>query len=234
MSVDPRQWRLVAEGDGTSFPDVALPGGADYLIVLSLPVAVPGALAARVRDRGRAGAVRDGPTGRRRRRPGRDRAGRLMAAQLRINNVDAIGPGDNVLVSWADVDNPSGTDWLGVWPSGQADAEGGTNRVAWRYTDGSSSGNAFLALPAGIAPGTYDVRLYCCDTHDLLAQIPMQVVAPIAEPPVRPIGIGPPAPPAPAAPAPSAPPAGGVDLAALGRNPFVLLVGAIVLARALG
>lgn len=45
MAVAPDDWRLIAEGDSTAVPDVALPSGSDYLIVVTLPFGVPDALA---------------------------------------------------------------------------------------------------------------------------------------------------------------------------------------------
>lgn len=45
MALAPDDWRLIAEGDSTAVPNVSLPPGQDYLIVLTLPVAVPDAVA---------------------------------------------------------------------------------------------------------------------------------------------------------------------------------------------
>lgn len=45
MAVAPDDWRLVAEGDSTAVPRLSLPPGSDYLVVLSLPFAVPDAAA---------------------------------------------------------------------------------------------------------------------------------------------------------------------------------------------
>lgn len=151
-----------------------------------------------------------------------------MAAELRINNVGAIGPGDNVLVGWTGIDHPDPRDWIGIWERGVQDASQfqttdgagpGTKAVVFKTTDGAGAGNMFLPLPAAILPGSYEVRLYCCGGYSLLAQIPMQVVSPIVAAP------GPPA----AVPQPSALPALGIDTSALMKNPLVMLAGALVL-----
>lgn len=148
-----------------------------------------------------------------------------MAASLRINNVGQLGPGDNVLVGWAGIDNPHHDDWVGVWEQGVQDKldQAATQAVVWKTTDGLASGNTFLPLPAAIKPGSYEVRLYCCGGYNLLAQIPMQVVSPI---------VAAPAPGVPA-PAPSALPALGIDPTQLLRNPIVLAAGLFFVASML-
>jgi hypothetical protein len=63
------------------------------------------------------------------------------------------------------------TDWVAIFPAGAPSS----SYTDWRYLNGArmaSSGfvNARLALPAPLAPGTYEIRLYANNVFTLLAQ----------------------------------------------------------------
>lgn len=165
-----------------------------------------------------------------------------MPATLSITNPGSVAPGDNLLVAWAGIDNPTPKDWIGVWPSGQVDLGPGPNRVNWLYTGGMSAGSLSLPIPLVTLPGRYDVRLNANNQDDLLAQLTFSIVAPpmTSMPPpdtsTPPPGSAPPggSTPPPAKPAPAAPSLPSVDLGALVRNPVVLGVGGLVLAWQFG
>jgi hypothetical protein len=59
-------------------------------------------------------------------------------------------------VTWSSVAVPTATDWVVLVPTGAPD----TNWVAWKYTTGTASGSMSVTVPATVAPGTYDLRLF--------------------------------------------------------------------------
>jgi hypothetical protein len=68
----------------------------------------------------------------------------------------SVHPGGTLTVSWSGIQNPTSTDWLGLFAVGAPDSA----MRSWRYTGGTSSGSTTLSVPWGTAPGSYEVRLY--------------------------------------------------------------------------
>ena len=67
----------------------------------------------------------------------------------------AVPPGGSVDAQWSGIPAPTAFDWVGLYVPG-------TNNYAqlgWRYTTGAASGSVPFAIPAGAAPGTYELRL---------------------------------------------------------------------------
>lgn len=76
-----------------------------------------------------------------------------------------VAAGQAVEARWSGVLPPSDQDWLGLFVPGSAD----TDRLAARTTTGEASGHTSLELPARLAPGTYELRLYARASFALLA-----------------------------------------------------------------
>jgi subtilisin family serine protease len=68
----------------------------------------------------------------------------------------SIAVGGSLTVSWSSVCTPTGSDWIGLYSPGASD----TAYKAARYTTGSASGSVLFAIPATLAPGTYELRLF--------------------------------------------------------------------------
>src|SRR5262249_57589056 len=58
-----------------------------------------------------------------------------------------------------------GGDGVGLYVLGAAP----TAHLAWRYTGGASQGELAFTLPASLAAGTYELRLFAADGHEALA-----------------------------------------------------------------
>jgi hypothetical protein len=92
-----------------------------------------------------------------------------------VTKIDASGPGaaqttwvkmasptarigSSISAQWSGLADPTPYDWIGIWPLGHSDQPweiwGG-----W-YTTGTASGTIVLGLPADMAPGWYEVRLW--------------------------------------------------------------------------
>ncbi|MBI3457350.1 MAG: hypothetical protein HY002_16350, partial [Candidatus Rokubacteria bacterium] len=74
--------------------------------------------------------------------------------------------GDSVTATWSGIPTPTATDWLGLFTPGSADTASLTAR---QYTTGAASGSVPFPLPASLAPGTYELRLFANDTLTRLA-----------------------------------------------------------------
>jgi hypothetical protein len=79
-----------------------------------------------------------------------------------LMNISSIG---QLQVSWGGIVAPVPRDWLGLFEPGAADTE----YLAWRYTSGDASGTIPFLLPARIAPGTYELRLFADNGYNRLA-----------------------------------------------------------------
>ena len=73
--------------------------------------------------------------------------------------------GGTASVVWSGIGAPTSTDWIGVYSPGAAD----TAYRAWRYTTGAASGAPAVVLPATLAPGTYELRLFATGGFTRLA-----------------------------------------------------------------
>lgn len=67
-----------------------------------------------------------------------------------------VSPGQALTVTWSGVQNPTSTDWIGLFAVGAPDSA----VRAWRYTGGTPSGSTTLTVPWGTPPGNYEVRLF--------------------------------------------------------------------------
>jgi hypothetical protein len=83
--------------------------------------------------------------------------------------------GGTVTASWSNVCTPTARDWIGIFAPGAPN----TSYVAWRYTTGTGSGSVPLTVPAGLAPGTYELRLFANNGYSRLGTSnPFAVTAP--------------------------------------------------------
>jgi phage terminase large subunit-like protein len=85
------------------------------------------------------------------------------SAAIVLDTADTARVGGSVSVTWSGIPNATANDWIGLFRRGTA----GTSWLAWLYTNGTKSptvpvpsGTATLPVPAGAAPGEYEVRLY--------------------------------------------------------------------------
>jgi hypothetical protein len=81
--------------------------------------------------------------------------------------------GGSVTATWSGIASPTTTDWIGLYAAGAAD----TAYLAWIYVSCSqapgapkAAGSCAFAIPAGIAPGTYDLRLFASNGYTRLAR----------------------------------------------------------------
>jgi len=75
-----------------------------------------------------------------------------------------VPAGGTVTATWAGIASPTSTDWLGLYTIGAV----ATAASASRYTNGAASGSLPLALPGGLTPGTYELRLYAANGYTTL------------------------------------------------------------------
>lgn len=96
-----------------------------------------------------------------------------------------------VTATWANIASPSPTDWLGLYRQGAPDLPYQTNLLAWMYVScsktpatGRASGSCPFVLPANLAAGVYELRLFANDDYIIkLATAAFTVSAPsIASP----------------------------------------------------
>jgi hypothetical protein len=87
-----------------------------------------------------------------------------------------VTAGNAVTATWSNIDTPTASDWVGLYPSGSTPDSG---LVAWAYTGGTPAGSLNLAVPTGSAPGaTYELRLFTNNSYERLAtSAPFSVVA---------------------------------------------------------
>jgi hypothetical protein len=85
----------------------------------------------------------------------------------------SVYAGASVTASWSSVCTPTGSDWIGLYPPGAAD----TAYLAARNTTGAASGSVAIAIPATLAPGTYQLRLFSNGGYTRLALASLTVAA---------------------------------------------------------
>ena len=76
----------------------------------------------------------------------------------------SIAAGGTVTATWSGIAAPTSTDWIGLYPTGASDQY--TSRISWRYTTGTASGSVPYTIPATLAPGTYELRLFTNFTYN--------------------------------------------------------------------
>jgi hypothetical protein len=81
--------------------------------------------------------------------------------------------GTSVTVAWSGMCAPTTRDWIGLFAPGTTN----TTYVAWRYTTGTVSGSVPLTIPATLAPGTYELRLFSNGGYTTLAVTSITVTA---------------------------------------------------------
>jgi hypothetical protein len=70
----------------------------------------------------------------------------------------SVFAGGSVTATWANIQSPTATDWLGLYNSSGA-ADGAY--LSWRYTNGQASSSVPFTIPAGTPAGTtYQLRLF--------------------------------------------------------------------------
>jgi len=79
----------------------------------------------------------------------------LPQATLSVSPTNVIA-GGTVTATWSGIASPTATDWIGLFVPGASD----TSYPTWRYTTGSASGSVPFTIPANVAPGTYELRLF--------------------------------------------------------------------------
>jgi hypothetical protein len=84
----------------------------------------------------------------------------------------SVAAGSSVTASWSGIASPTSTDWIGLYASGAADG----SYLAWMYvscsqTVGSAkaSGSCAFKIPATVAAGTYQLRLFAANGYTRLA-----------------------------------------------------------------
>jgi hypothetical protein len=84
----------------------------------------------------------------------------------------SVAAGGTETVTWRGIAAPTPTDWIGLYAPGTAN----TAYVAWMYvscfqTPGAAkaAGSCPFPVPSGLAPGSYEFRLFTSDTWTRLA-----------------------------------------------------------------
>jgi len=84
----------------------------------------------------------------------------------------SIAPGGTVTATWSGIATPSSTDWIGLYVSGAAP----TAYIDWIYvscsktpTTARTAGSCPLVLPASLASGSYELRLFANNGYTRLA-----------------------------------------------------------------
>src|SRR5262249_56509090 len=62
----------------------------------------------------------------------------------------------SVTATWGGICAPNGQNRVGLYVPGDSDG----NSLAWQNTGGAASGSLPFAIPATLAPGTYELRLF--------------------------------------------------------------------------
>jgi hypothetical protein len=75
-----------------------------------------------------------------------------------------VAPGGTLHVTWAGIAGPTSNDHLRVCSLGAA-SDSACEVTAWWPTGGAGGGTLEIGLPAGLAPGWYDVRLLSPDAE---------------------------------------------------------------------
>jgi YD repeat-containing protein len=98
---------------------------------------------------------------------------RLSVASLSATPT-SVPAGGVTTVTWSDIGLPRSGDWIGLFAPGAADSAD----LAFRYTTGTSSGSAPLTIPASLAAGSYELRLFAAGSTRLATSAPLNVTRP--------------------------------------------------------
>jgi hypothetical protein len=77
----------------------------------------------------------------------------------------SISPGSLLTATWSGIPSPTATDWVGLYVPGAAD----TAFLTYAYTTGSANGTVPLPIPANLASGSYELRLFSQNTFTRMA-----------------------------------------------------------------
>ena len=99
----------------------------------------------------------------------------------------AVAAGGMVTATWSGIVAPSSTDWIGLYAPSAAD----TNFISWMYvsctktaSNALASGSCSYTLPATLAAGNYELRLFSNDGYTRLATSKSFSVALVATTPI--------------------------------------------------
>jgi subtilisin family serine protease len=90
--------------------------------------------------------------------------GVCMASSLSVSPT-SVTAGGSMTATWSSICVPTGTDWIGLFAPGAPNSPS----LAWRYTTGAASGSVPFTIPATLAPGTYELRLFSNNGYTRLA-----------------------------------------------------------------
>jgi hypothetical protein len=85
----------------------------------------------------------------------------------------SVPAGGSVTATWSGICAPAGADWIGLFAPGAPN----TSYLAYRYTTGTASGSVPFTIPATLAPGTYELRLFSNGGYTQLAVSSFTVAA---------------------------------------------------------
>jgi hypothetical protein len=77
-----------------------------------------------------------------------------------------VNPGGAVTATWSGILTPTSGDWIGLYAVGTSDSSGA---LSLQYTNGAASGSLQFHIPASLAPGEYELRLFYNNTLSRLA-----------------------------------------------------------------
>src|SRR2546425_34131 len=84
----------------------------------------------------------------------------------------SVAAGGTVTATWSGIAAPTPGDWIGLYVPGS----GNSAYLAWIYVSCSPSpgapsaaGSCPFTIPSGLAPGSYELRLYANNTYTRLA-----------------------------------------------------------------
>ena len=85
-----------------------------------------------------------------------------------VTSPNSVPLGGTITATWNGIAAPTAKDWIGLYAPGAPQGPSSPS-LAWRYTTGSASGNVPFVIPATLAPGTYELRLFANDGYTRLA-----------------------------------------------------------------
>jgi glucose/arabinose dehydrogenase len=96
----------------------------------------------------------------------------VSAATTLTASPTTVAAGGSVTATWSAIASPSPTDWIGLYTPGAGDMA----YVTWIYVSCSqapgaatAAGSCPFAIPGGLTPGTYQLRLYASNGYTRLA-----------------------------------------------------------------